>query len=331
MNRWLVSVFHGCLIAGILTLASCASKPVPLVFNPNADETRPDQYRSSLRIGFLTFQDARASVKMGSAQLIGWGSNTYYTDANIPAQVTKSFADSYKYLGFKTVWIKNPPQNFSFSGRGWVQTLRSLYPNIDIFVIGKIQNYEFLLREGGLSGVSTGDYTSLSVTTQTGVELYFLDSQTGKILWGNRIHHETFNRKISSKSPPDYAAIRLEEGLQNVILQSVDRSMVRINRRFPGAVQLVSSDMADLPKNPAGGLAGSLPAGKGRLNVVSSPPAALVYLDGVYYGTTPLSLDLAPGIHLLKVKKDGFATSRDKVGIIEGRTTPWKGVLPARN
>lgn len=319
------------MLWGVLSLSACATKPVDLNFNPNAGETKPNQYQSSLRIGFVTFDDLRTALKMGDGTLIGWGSNTYHTNVNVPQQVTQAFVDSYRYLGFKATWIKTPPENFSFSTRSWVRTLRSQYPNIDIFVIGKLENYEFLLRSGGLSGITTGGFSSLSVTTQVRVELYYLDSQTGKIIWGNTLHHDTFDRKVSKKAPTDYAAIRLQEALQNVILQSVDRSLVHINKRYPSSIQMISAGLANVPKTPEGTPAGTIPQGKGRLEVISNPSAAMVYVDGIYYGVTPLALDLSPGIHLLKVKKNGYETNRDKVGILEGKATPWNGVLPGKN
>ncbi|EQD24699.1 MAG: PEGA domain-containing protein [Nitrospirae bacterium] len=320
------------IMTGII-LTGCAQKPVDLNFNPNAGETRPNQYRANITFGFVTFEDLRVSKRlMGDKTLIGWGSNTYHTNANVPEQVTKAFVDTYRYLGLKAVWIKNPPENFSFSTNSWVRSLRSLYPEVNVFVIGKIQNYEFLLRSGGMSGLASGTFNSLAVTTQARVELYYLDSETGRIIWGNTLHHDTYDRKVSKKAPVDYASIRLEDALQNVIIQSVDRVLPKINKRDPGAVQVLSAGfMADVPKTPEGKPAGVIPAGKGRLEIVSKPGGARVYVDGIYYGLTPLSLDLSPGVHLLKVHKDGFETSRDKVGILEGKSTPWNGDLPKKN
>ncbi len=315
------------------SLSGCAPKPIELNYNPNAGETRPNQYRSNITFGFVTFEDLRvAKQMMGDKTLIGWGSNTYHTDANVPDQVTKAFVDTYRYLGLKAVWIKTPPDNFSFSTNSWVRSLRTLYPEVNVFVIGKLQNYEFLLRSGGLSGLASGNFTSLAVTTQVRVELYYLDSQTGRIIWGNTLHHDTYDRKVSKKAPTDFAAIRLQDALQNVVLQSVDRILPKINKRDPGSVQVLSAGfMADVPKTPEGKSAGVIPSGKGRLEIISKPQGARVYVDGIYYGVTPLALDLTPGVHLLKVHKDGYETSRDKVGILDGKMTPWNGDLPKKN
>ncbi len=333
INRSIRGLFFLFMIFSGFALSGCAEKPVDLNFNPNAGETRPNQYRSNITFGFVTFEDLRVSKRlMGDKTLIGWGSNTYHTNVNVPDQVTKAFVDTYRYLGLKAEWIKNPPENFSFSTSSWVRALRTLYPDVNVFVIGKIQNYEFLLRSGGLSGMASGNFNSLAITSQARVELYYIDSETGRIIWGNTLHHDTFDRKVTKKAPVDYASIRLEEALQNVILQSVDRVLPKINKRNPGAVQVLSGGLlADVPKTPEGKPAGPIPAGKGRLEIISKPPGARVYVDGIYYGLTPLSLDLTPGIHLLKVHKDGFETGRDKVGILDGKSTPWSGDLPKKN
>ena len=85
------------------------------------------------------------------------------------------------------------------------------------------------------------------------------------------------------------------------------------------------------PKTPEGKAPGKIPPGKGRIEVVSKPGGARVYLDGIYYGVTPISLDVIPGVHLLKVHKDGYETSREKIGILDGKSTPWSGVLPKKD
>ena len=37
-----------------------------------------------------------------------------------------------------------------------------------------------------------------------------------------------------------------------------------------------------------------------------------------------MMLDLAPGVHLVKVRMDGYVTVRNKVGILEQQITPWE-------
>ncbi len=329
-NKWYFSVIA---ILTSLVLSSCSGKPVGLHFNPNIEETAPNQYRANIKFGFITFEDDRVALQMGDKTLIGWGTNTYHTNENIPDQVTHAFVKTYQYLGLNTVWIRTPPENFSFSTISWVRHLHAQYPDVEVFVIGRIQNYEFLLRTGGLSGFASGEgYSTLAITAQVRLNLFYLDSKTGKIIWGTSIHHNTFDKKKTEKAPVEYAANRLQDALHDVVMQSVDRILPKINKRNPGSVQVLAGGLlAEVPKTPEGKAPGKIPVGKGRLEIASKPSGARVYIDGIYYGVTPLSLDLTPGAHLLKVHKDGFETSRDKVGILEGRSTPWSGVLPKKN
>ena len=47
----------------------------------------------------------------------------------------------------------------------------------------------------------------------------------------------------------------------------------------------------------------------GTLDIISNPPAAVVYFDNQYRGITPLTLaDVPPGNHSLELRLDGFKT-----------------------
>lgn len=67
--------------------------------------------------------------------------------------------------------------------------------------------------------------------------------------------------------------------------------------------------------------------GAGRLVISSVPARAKVYIDEVYYGLTPLSLDLKPGIHDISVSQKGFRDSKERVSVRSGETTELPAVL----
>ena len=66
---------------------------------------------------------------------------------------------------------------------------------------------------------------------------------------------------------------------------------------------------------------------QGRLQVATSPPRAKVYLGDVYYGLTPLKLDLEPGIYALRLKMDGFKIAAEKISVRKGETTELEVVM----
>lgn len=68
-------------------------------------------------------------------------------------------------------------------------------------------------------------------------------------------------------------------------------------------------------------------AGTGRLVISSTPERAKVYIDEVYYGLTPLTLDLKPGVYSISVSNKGFRDSRERVSVRSGETTELEATL----
>lgn len=326
--RFLRILISGLSVASLAFITSCTAHPVELLYQPEANQVQPKQYVSSLRFGFVKFQDDRmVPAGTGDKKMVGWGTNTYDTDVNVSEHVTQSFVRQYRYLGFKAVLIRSAPPNFSFSSRDWVRSLRLQYPNVDVFVIGKIKDYQFQLSYGGFIE-GTGQKI---IQAQANVEVYYIDGQSGKFIWGNTIHHRS--RGIIRDRPPlKVAAEKTETTLQRVVLDFADRSVPHLAKEFPGAIRVTGNGMASSPPgsltetispkalNPT---LSPIPTGKGRLVVSTTPSNAKVYVDGVFYGTSPTLLDLDSGVHLLKVHLHGYKTLRDKIGILEQKVTSW--------
>lgn len=71
------------------------------------------------------------------------------------------------------------------------------------------------------------------------------------------------------------------------------------------------------------------PAASGRVKVDSTPTGARVYLDGVYYGTTPFTGDLPPGVHELRLVLPPAPEITERLAVVAGRTIRYEAVLPA--
>jgi len=65
----------------------------------------------------------------------------------------------------------------------------------------------------------------------------------------------------------------------------------------------------------------------GRLIVKTLPARAKVYINGVYYGLTPMTLKLRPGIYNLILKKEGFNKFMEKIALGSGRATEMETAL----
>jgi len=55
--------------------------------------------------------------------------------------------------------------------------------------------------------------------------------------------------------------------------------------------------------------------------VNTTPQRAKVYLDGVYYGLSPLRLEMDPGVHAISVKLEGYKMVTEKVSVRKGDNT----------
>ena len=55
-----------------------------------------------------------------------------------------------------------------------------------------------------------------------------------------------------------------------------------------------------------------------RVNFISQPEGADVEINGVYYGNTPLTLQLNPGIHQVTISLAGFSPWEKRINAYEG-------------
>ncbi len=63
------------------------------------------------------------------------------------------------------------------------------------------------------------------------------------------------------------------------------------------------------------------PAANGTLAVSSFPSRAKLYVDGVYFGLTPLRAEIGIGVHEISVKLDGYQVASEKVSVRKGANT----------
>jgi hypothetical protein len=111
------------------------------------------------------------------------------------------------------------------------------------------------------------------------------------------------------------------------------------SKPVPGVTLIVAPSAVSLPNAPALPAQHADPAPSSRaiapppaqepramatsgLFMINTKPArAKVYLDGVYYGLSPLRLEMEPGVHALSVKMEGYKTVDEKVSVRKGDST----------
>ena len=92
--------------------------------------------------------------------------------------------------------------------------------------------------------------------------------------------------------------------------------------------KIITKAKASTPK--ADHLARSTGTAEAALVDVSSTPAgADVYIDELFFGSTPATtIILTPGDHKIAVKKDGFVVWQKKLSLPSGRTSVDAELLP---
>ena len=60
---------------------------------------------------------------------------------------------------------------------------------------------------------------------------------------------------------------------------------------------------------------------KTQIEVTTTPSGARVYVDDVYMGMAPITVDVEPGSHVIRVEKEGYATQEKSVSVGYGETT----------
>jgi hypothetical protein len=98
-------------------------------------------------------------------------------------------------------------------------------------------------------------------------------------------------------------------------------------KAIPGVKVLVTPGVASpaptvsAPVLPAMNSQPQVALANGVLVVSTEPARAKVYIDGVYFGLTPLRAEADLGVHKVEVKLKGYKTASEKVSIRKGEST----------
>lgn len=193
--------------------------------------------------------------------------------------------------------------------------------------------------------VKERDYIDIAVETS------LKDLQSGEIIWSGLVTEK--GNRFAGVSGNDKADVvnYLNKGLGTVTAKTVEAISSSLMAARPelfnltpgtkpvkGVTVYVAPQIAKpvpgvapavvAPTNSAGASGVSSPtyvphasATAGLLLVNTNPSRAKVYLDGVYYGLSPLRLEMEPGVHAISVKLEGYRMATEKVSVRKGDST----------
>lgn len=173
------------------------------------------------------------------------------------------------------------------------------------------------------------------------IETTLKDAATGNVVWSGLVTEKSDRfAGVTGNNKADLEAY-LNKGLRIVggktveaISNSLMASRPELFKLTPGTKAINGVEVyvappaapaaaVTVPAMPAAAKADASPANAttGLLSVSTNPTRAKVYLDGVYFGLSPLRSEIEPGVHDVVVKLNGYKTASEKVSVRKGDST----------
>jgi len=165
------------------------------------------------------------------------------------------------------------------------------------------------------------------------IETTLKDAATGKVLWSAAVTEKKDRfAGMGGDDIADVAAFLREE--LGVVTQKTANAITAVlaaqhpamfnvvagSKPVPG-VTVLSAPAAPAVPAVSAASAATQPSTKGVLRITTRPARAEIYIGGVYYGLSPLRLELAPGILEVKAELRHHRTVTEKVSVRTGETT----------
>jgi len=299
-----------------LTLSGCAGTGVAsgngsaihvgTAVASSAAKSADDDKRAALRIA--TYLDHRAvapSRKIGNirATVVDMHVSELVLDEDIPSAVTAAVGNMLDLRGFHVATtndgvVRDGAAAFQVSG-----SVRKFALDIG----GRDQltiEVETTLRDGGGRVLWSG------LVSETG------DRYAG--VTGNTKESITRYLTAGLKTVADQTSVRVSDAAHQARPDLFPPQSPAAENAVPGEVVAVPP-MASAPWQSKGHSDDAQTFG--RLSIVTTPPRAKVYLGDVYWGLSPLNLELAPNIYSLRFTMNGYKTATEKVSVRKAATT----------
>ncbi len=278
------------------------------------------KYAASIRIN--RYMDAR---NMGNPRKLGTGAEfvsgmsgrDIVLDQDIAAIVTGAIKNSLDDAGFQVSEAQNDNALFELSG-----VVKELTLNV------KNRDEVSIAIETTLKEMSTGKVVWSGIVAEKNDRFAGVSGNNKKDVY-SYLHKELgiVTEKTTEALSASLLVARpelfnLTPGTKAIPGVTVQGAPTAVNANAPiPPVQQVAPAPAEKTTAPAQAYAPQATATGGLLLVNTSPARAKVYLNEVYYGLSPLRLEIEPGVHSIDVKLEGYKTVSEKVSVRKGDST----------
>lgn len=317
MRRSLYCLVSGLLLAGLVGCSGMmdgsneisireSRQPAPeMPAVKSAATIRVAGYADERKVG-----DARR-VGAAKARVVGLSGTEIRLDRDVAEVVADSVSKRLEDAGFQVLEREDKSALFELSGA---------------------------VRDLSLD-VKERDYISISVLTT------LKETSSGKVIWSGEVAQKNDRfAGVSGDSKKDIADyLQRELGVvSGKTVEAISATLMASRsdlfnltpgtKAIPGVTVFVTPSGAsqgrDLPDRtstsmlkPLNPSPGSPDTSSGLLVVRTEPARAKIYMDGVYFGLSPLNIESAAGIRTVQVKLKGYRSVSEKVAVRVGATT----------
>lgn len=296
------------LIAGAagLVLAGCAGLAGNEIHVSESEKPNPHastvKYQASVRItGYVDARHMGNPRKIGATEVrvFGLSGSELILDRDVTDVVTASLSRRLDDMGMRMLAKDDASAMFELSG------------------VIKDLRYDVKVRDQVLIRLETT----------------LKEAATGKVVWAGEVEQKDDRfAGVSGNSKSDIADYlkqevgvvtgKTAEAIYAVLMATRPElfSLAPGAKVIAGVTVFVSPNGSGSPA-PDTALLQPVPGASGTLVVRTEPARAKVYLDGVYYGMSPLNIQGAAGIRTVEVKLSGYKTASEKVAVRAGATT----------
>ena len=168
-----------------------------------------------------------------------------------------------------------------------------------------------LLLEGSVKAfkldIAAKDVIEIEIETKA------TDVKTGSILWSGSVAEKSERFAGTMGNTRETINKYVSSSLAKVVKETLTNIASAVEKTRPHSVEPVKEEI----------ILGS----EGRLALSTIPPQAQIYINDVYYGLTPITIDLAPGIYIVNFKLAGFKNAVQKIAVRKGRVTEFAVIL----
>ena len=318
------------LMLAALTMAACSSMTPPSLANllnggEEQKKTTPNalvqKYVASIHM--ISYSDERKEGKphtigTGAENVSGMSGKDIVVEQDVATMVTAAIRSkiedsgiqiSEAQIGNAQFELKGVVKELTYNVKARDEVSIAIESTLKEISTGKVVWSAIVTEKGvrfaGVSGDSKNDVTSY-LHKELGVVSQKTADAIGSILMA--IHPELFNLTPGTRPIPGVTVLVAPAATPTVAPSIAPITVVPV----PVTPSVAAPATTYVPH------ASEI---NGLLLVNTNPDRAKIYLDGVYFGLSPLRLELDPGVHALSAKLLGYKMVSEKVSVRKGDST----------